>query len=275
VTRAGAVSRAGPGPGTLLDVARPAKGESVLSRVVRIFETFGPDTPALRVSDIARGAGLHVATASRLVDELVGHGWLRRDADRRIRVGVRLWELASRASPTLGLREAAMPFMEDLHAVVGHHTQLAVLEDREVLFVERLSAPGAVVNVTRVAGRLPLHASSSGLLLLAHARADLQEQVLAAPLKGYSRNTVTEPARLRRFLADVRRDGYAFCAGFIDEEATGIAVPLRGPADEVVAALSVIVPNDRNARMQIPALRAAARGISRSMGGAQGNSLIE
>jgi DNA-binding IclR family transcriptional regulator len=247
-------------------MVKPEHGESVLSRVVRIFETFEPDTPALRVTDIARRADLHVATASRLVDALVGHGWLRRDPDRRIRVGVRLWELASRASPTLGLREAAMPFMEDLHAVVGHHTQLAVLEDLEVLFVERLSAPGAVVNVTRVAGRLPLHASSSGLVLLAHAPADLQERVLTGPLGAFRRTTLTDPARLRRFLADVRRTGYAFCAGFIDEETTGIAVPLRGPGGDVVAALSVIVPNDRNARMQIPALRAAARGISRAMG---------
>lgn len=246
-------------------MVRPARGESVLSRVVRIFETFEPDTPALRVSDVARRAGLHVATASRLIDELVGHGWLRRDPDRRVRVGVRLWELASRASPTLGLREAALPFMEDLHAVVGHHTQLAVLEDREVLFVERLSAPGAVVNVTRVAGRLPLHASSSGLVLLAHAPAELREEVLTGPLPAYRRTTLTEPARLRRFLADVRRDGYAYCAGFIDEETTGIAVPLRGPAGDVVAALSVIVPTGRNARMQIPALRAAARGISRTI----------
>jgi DNA-binding IclR family transcriptional regulator len=241
------------------------KRDSVLTRIVRIFEAFEPDAPALRVTDIARRTGLHVATASRLIEELVGHGWLRRDTDRRVRVGVRLWELASRASPTLGLREAALPFMEDLHAVVGHHTQLAVLEDREVLFVERLSAPGAVVNVTRVAGRLPLHASSSGLVLLAHAPAELQEQVLAGPLEAFRRTTLIEPERLRRFLADVRRDGYAFCAGFIDEETTGIAVPLRGPRGDVVAALSVIVPTGESARMQIPALRAAARGISRTL----------
>jgi DNA-binding IclR family transcriptional regulator len=83
----------------------------VLSKAVRIFEVFSTDTPALGVSEVARRAGLHVATASRLVDELVGHGWLQRDADRRVRIGVRMWELASRASPTLSLREAAMPFM--------------------------------------------------------------------------------------------------------------------------------------------------------------------
>jgi DNA-binding IclR family transcriptional regulator len=247
-------------------VAKPSNGESVLSRVVRIFETFESDAPALRVSEIARRAGLHVATASRLVDELVRHGWLHRDADRRIRIGVRIWELASRASPTLSLREAAMPFMEDLHAVVGHHIQLGVLEGKEVLFVERLSAPGAIINITRVAGRLPLHVSSSGLVLLAHSPAELQEEVLAGPLKSYSANTVSDSAALRRMLADIRKSGYSFCRGFVDEETTGIAVPVRGPGGQVVAALAVIVPSDRNARTQIPALQAAARGVSRVMG---------
>jgi DNA-binding IclR family transcriptional regulator len=243
------------------DVVKPSPGESVLSRVVRIFETFESDVPALRVSEIARRAGLHVATASRLVEELVRHGWLHRDADRRIRIGVRIWELASRASPTLTLRDAAMPFMEDLHAVVGHHTQLGVLEGKEVLFVERLSAPGAVLNITRVAGRLPLNVSSSGLVLLAHAPAELRDEVLAGPLKAY-RGAAADSVTLRRTLADIRKNGYAFCPGFVDEETTGIAVPVRR-AGQVIAALAVIVPNDGNARTQIPALLAAARGVSR------------
>jgi DNA-binding IclR family transcriptional regulator len=158
-----------------------------------------------------------------------------------------------------------MPFMEDLHAVVRHHTQLGVLDGQEVLFVERLSAPGAVINITRIAGRLPLHASSSGLVLLAHASRELQERVLSGSLRAYTRHTVVDPARLRALLADVRKTEVAFCRGFVDERATGIAVPLRGTKDDILAALSVIVPNDANARMQIPALQAAARGITRAM----------
>jgi DNA-binding IclR family transcriptional regulator len=81
----------------------------------------------LSVTQIARRARLHPATASRLVAELEAHGLLAREPDRRVRVGVRLWELALRASPALGLREAAMPFMEDAHAVLGQHVQLGVL----------------------------------------------------------------------------------------------------------------------------------------------------
>ena len=179
-------------------MARSATGESVLARAVRIFEAFTPDENVLSVGQISRRARLHPATASRLISELEAHGLLAREADRRVRVGVRMWELALRASPALGLRQTAMPFMEDAHAVLGHHVQLGVLDGTEVLFLERLSAPGAVINYTRIAGRLPLHVSSSGLVLLAFGRRELQEQVLTGPLARYTARTLTSPARCGR-----------------------------------------------------------------------------
>ncbi|MFE4670485.1 IclR family transcriptional regulator [Streptomyces sp. NPDC056716] len=241
--------------------------ESVLSRTVRIIEAFSPDDPALTVSEIARRADLHVATASRLVGELVAHGLLSRDTDRKVRLGVRLWELVTRASPALSLRNTALPFMEGVHDVVGHHVQLGVLDGEEVLFLERLTAPGAVINYTRVAGRLPLHASSSGLVLLAHSTPDLKERVLARPLTGYTPGTPATPARLRSLLADVRLRGYAYCPGFVHEEALGIAAPVRAAKGGVVAALSVIVPNDETGRTVVPVVQTAARGLSRALGG--------
>ena len=252
-------------------MARTQSGESVLTRAVRIFEAFTPDEPVLSVSEIARRVPLHIATASRLIGELVRHGLLARQPDGRVRIGVRFWELAQRASPTLTLRDAAMPFLEDLHGVIGHHVQLGVLDGDHALFVERLTAPGAVVNYTRIAGRLNLHASSSGLVLLAHAPAELQERILAGPLPSYTPNTITTADRLRGTLAEIRKAGFALCAGHIHPDATGVAVPVRG-ADghngtdgQVVAALSAIVPNDGNAYQQVPVLMAAARGITRTL----------
>ncbi|MFC4946273.1 IclR family transcriptional regulator [Pseudonocardia sp. GCM10023141] len=250
-------------------MVRTGNGESVISRALRIFEAFSADDRTLRVSDIAARTGLHLATASRLVAELVDHGLLARDADRRVRIGVRLWELASRASPALSLREAAMPFLEDLHAVVGHHVQLGVLDGREVLFLERLSAPGAVINYTRIAGRLPLHVSSSGLVLLAHAPRELQESVLAGPLRAFTPHTITTAARLRVTLAGIRKQGFVHCAGHIHEEALGLAVPVFDPARAVVAALSAIVPNDETGHAVVPVLMAAARGVGRTLEGSR------
>jgi DNA-binding IclR family transcriptional regulator len=243
---------------------RVRTGESVVARVVRVLEAFTPDDPALSVTEIARRSGLPVTTASRLIAELAAHGMLAR-RDGEVRVGVRMWELAQRASPTLSLREAAMPFLEDLHAVIGQHVQLAVLDGDEVLFVERMSAPNAVINYTRIAGRLSLHASSSGQVLLAHAPAEQQERVLAGPLRRLTPNTPTRPDLIRAMLAEIRRRNYALCPGFIHVDAAGVAVPVRDGSGAVVAAIGAVVPNDGNAYVHVPALLAAARGIGRTL----------
>jgi DNA-binding IclR family transcriptional regulator len=246
-------------------MARTPTGESVLARAVRVLEAFTTDSPALPVGEVARRSGLHVATASRLVAELVAQGLLERGPGRQVRVGVRLWELGSRASPTVSLRDAAMPFLEDVHAVVRHHVQLGVLDGADVLFLERLSARDAVVNFSRIAGRLPLATSSSGLVLLAHAPVELQERVLAGPLHPVTPAGLATPAQLRAALAEVRRNRCAVLAGHQHPDSTGVAVPVRGERGEVVAALSVIVPNDGRAAGLTPLLLAAALGIGRAL----------
>ncbi|QVI27245.1 IclR family transcriptional regulator [Mycolicibacterium neoaurum] len=246
-------------------MARSDSGESVLERAVRILEVFDSDSVAVSVTDIADRAGLPLSTASRLIDELVDHGLLRRDKQRRVRIGMRLWELASRASPMRSLRDAAMPFLEDLHAVVGHHVQVGVLDGDDVLFIERLSAPGAVINVTRIAGRLPIHASSSGLVLLAHSTVAMQERIAAGRLARLTDQTIGDGKHLRAVLAEIRRIGYSLCPGHIHLDATGIAVPIRDGADTVVGALSAIVPRDDTAVNHVPALLACSRGIHRAL----------
>jgi DNA-binding IclR family transcriptional regulator len=247
-------------------VVRIGTGESVLSRAIRIVEVFSPTDPVLPVSEIARRTGLHVATASRLIAELVDHGLLERTPDRGVRIGVRMWELGWRASPRLSLRDAAMPFLEDLHAVVGHHAQLGVLDGGEVLFIERLSARDAVINYSRIAGRLELPHSSSGLVLLAHAPRELQEEVLTRPLRPPTPAAISTPQQLRAALAEVRRQQSAVLAGHQHGDATGVAVPIRDPRGDVVAALSVIVPNDGRGPALVPVLLAAARGVTRALG---------
>lgn len=258
-------------------MARSASGESVLTRTMRILRAFSTVSTSLTVSEIARHTGLPKATAHRLVAELVTLGALEREPDRRVRVGYQLWEMAARSSPARDLGRAALPFMEDLQAVVREHTQLGVLEGDDVLYLERLSAREAGRNVAEIAGRLPVHATSTGLVLLAHGPDELRERVLGADLRAHTPHTVTDPVELRRLLAAVRRDGYAVAPGMIDPGAAGLAAPVRDRDDRVVAALSVVVPfpGATPPRAHLPALVAAARGVSRAMGApARGGGVI-
>ncbi len=231
----------------------------MIRRLMRIISSFDHSKPAMSVAVLAKRAGIPLATTHRLVNELVNEGVLRREPDGRIRLGLRLWELASRSSEVLSLRQSALPFMEDVQAVIRQHTQLAVLQDDEVLFVERLSSRDSVVNEAKVAGRLPVHVSSSGMVLLAHSPPQKQEAYLL-------RNADTVDAgRLRRDLAGVRQSGYAALAGYVVADTTGIAVPVPGPQD-VIAALGVVVAaGEENIPATVPALMTAARGIARAV----------
>ncbi|CAL9364075.1 IclR family transcriptional regulator [Streptomyces sp. Tu 3180] len=247
-------------------MANSPTGETVTERIVRVLETFGTDRTVQTTAEIGRRAGLPSSTAHRMVADLVECGLLERDEEQRVRLGMRLWELALRGSRALRLRQAALPFMERVQARIGEHTQLAVVENDETLFIERLSHPHAGANITRIAGRLPLHASSSGLVLLAHGPEELRERVLTGPLEAVSRETVTDPARLRRVLADIRRDGVVVAPGSVETVSTGVAVPVREERGRVIAALSAVLPRGAPTRHAVAELRAAASAISAAIG---------
>jgi DNA-binding IclR family transcriptional regulator len=234
--------------------------------VLAVLDAFTRDRPALSLSEIARSTGVPLSTAHRLVAELCSWGGLERDDDGRYRVGLRIWELGALAPRGLGLREAALPFMEDLYEVTHENVQLAVREGTEVLYVERFAARDAVTVLTRVGGRFALPPTGVGLVLLAHAPADVQERVLAAPLQRYTPFTLTDPRQLRRVLAEVRRTGVAVSDRQVTADAVSVAAPIevRGT---VVAALSIVVRGRSPAavRSLTPGVRAAARGISRAL----------
>jgi DNA-binding IclR family transcriptional regulator len=249
--------------GTVVNRREP--GVSVTARVLRVFEAFTASQPRLTLSEISRRTGLPLTTAHRLVEDLVRWGALERDDESRYRIGLRLWEVGALAPRGLGLREQAMPFLEDLYEATHQVVQLAVRDGVEALYVERISGRGAVGVISRVGGRLPLHATGVGLVLLAHAPADVQERVLAAPLKRFTERTVTSPRELRRMLATVRRTGVAVTDGQIELKALSVAAPIHDRDDSVVAALSIVIPSTEPAAPHMPAVRAAARGVSRAL----------
>jgi DNA-binding IclR family transcriptional regulator len=247
-------------------VARGSKGESVLHRHLRILEAFDAWHPFLTLSEIADAAGLPRSSTHRLIGELEREGMLERLPDRTYRLGVRLWEFASRTPGAVGLREIARPWLEAVHARVRQHTQLGVLSGHDVLFIDRMSTPDAVVNATLIGGRIPLHASSSGLVLLAHADPRLISEVEGAEFRAYTEHTIRTAAQLRAALDRVRTDGYAVGEGYIHPESRGIAVPVVGPGGEVYAAMGVVVPNDGGSPLPyVNLLRRAAAGVARDL----------
>lgn len=245
-------------------MARSASGDSVVDRVARVLDAFASSSPTLSVSELSERTGLPLSTASRLAKQLIGHKLLVRDQDGRIGIGLRLWQVAVRASPIVNLRAVAMPALQELHATTGAHVQLNVLREREVVIIERLSRPGDLDIAGSIGNKLPVHASAAGLVLLAHAAAEEQEAVVSGTLKRFTDRTLASGPELRRFLAAVRQDGFAYCPGHIDMRVTSVAAPIHGSGGKVVAAMAVVAAN-ADARSSLPVLMALAGSTSRSL----------
>jgi DNA-binding IclR family transcriptional regulator len=242
-------------------------GTSVTHKVLALLGAFSADAPILTLSDMARRAGVSLPTAHRRVAELVQWGALERTADGRYSIGLRLWEVATLAPQSLGLRDVAMPFLQDLMAVTQRQVvHLAVREDLDVVFVERIRGHGAPPVRSRAGGRYGAFATWVGLVLLAHASPAVQERVVNSSPFRYTDRSMSQPGKLISLLAGIRRDGYAVSDRMVDNQILSVGAPVHGPNRTAVAALSVAVAaGSQSPAALIPLVRSTALGISRAL----------
>ena len=241
-------------------------GQPVVVRALSLLEQFTERRRALGLSELARLAGLAPATALRLVRHLTEWGALERLEDGRYVVGVRLWEIASLSPRGHGVRQIALPYLEDLYEVTRHHVLLAVREGTDAVLIDRLSSRQATEVAYRVGGRMPLRTTAVGQVLLAHAGPEVLEVLLAQPAKAEPGSGDLQADGLRRVLAGVKQSGSAVVRRTHPSRTVSVAAPIYA-ADGVVAALSIVVPDAATpARELVPLVRAAARAISRSLG---------
>jgi DNA-binding IclR family transcriptional regulator len=242
-----------------------ARGSSMAARTLSVLAAFDSDAPRRTLSELAQVTGLPLSTAHRLVAELVTWGALARRPDGRYEIGRRIWDLGLLAPVSLGLRDVALPFLQDISAATGENAHLAVRDGTSALYVERISGSRAVPIVSRSGSRLPLHATGVGKVLLAHA----DDEVVRAALGAARRSTpytVVAPGALRRQLADVRRRGFATTAEEMTLGTRSVAVPVTDSAGRVVAALGIVAGSSRRDLTRlVPVLAVAARGIARAV----------
>jgi DNA-binding IclR family transcriptional regulator len=240
-------------------------GASVTGRALSLLAAFDEEHRRLGLTELADRAGLPLATAHRLVGELVAFGALARTTSGDYVVGRRLWDLGLLAPVQTGLREDASPYLHDLYGATLATVHLAVRDGTSVLYVDRLRGHASVPVVSSIGSRLPLHTTGVGKVLLAHAPPEVQGEVLAN-LSRVTPYSITQPGTLRRQLARVVRDGYATTVEEMSLGACSVAVPIRRGGD-VVASLGLVVPSLRKDRPRlVAALQVAARGIERAIG---------
>ena len=245
---------------SVVSLAGPA--DSVIGKVRLILEAFQPDEEALSLTELTRRTGVPKTSVHRIIQELVAWGALERYGCG-YRLGLRLFELGQLAPRQRGLCELAHPDLEELARATAETVHCAVRDGHEVLYVEKLGGYRLVTRPSRTGGRMPLHCTATGKVLLAFAPPQVAETVLAAPQPRRTPRTVVAPGLLRAELAAIRSAGYA-----LESEETrlgylSVAAPVMDASLRVCAAVSVAAPTARAqlARL-VPAVRKAASQIS-------------
>jgi hypothetical protein len=155
--------------------------EGGLDRAAAILGAFDAAHRELTLAALVARSGLPRSTTHRTADRMIRLGWLEKPGDR-YRIGNRLFEVASLAPIRLELREAVLPFLQDLHQATKITVQLGVLDGTQVLVVEKITGHRAMPMLSQTGGMIPAYCSALGRAILAYSEPAVIDAVLAGPL---------------------------------------------------------------------------------------------
>jgi DNA-binding IclR family transcriptional regulator len=248
-----------------------AGGVQSVDRAISVLEILAHRGSA-GVSEVAAEIGVHKSTAFRLLSALESRGLVEQAGDRgKYELGFGVVRLASSVPGRLNLVRQARPVCEQIAQSVGETVNLAVIRARYVVNLDQVRGPAAVSAQNWVGQLTPLHATSSGKVLLAHlATAQRKALLNETGLPAFTAKTVRSRRALEAELATVRTAGYATTLQEYEDGLNAIAAPIHDDTGAVVAAVSVSGPAYRLGRRRLrevsSALVAAAEQISARMG---------
>jgi IclR family pca regulon transcriptional regulator len=210
-----------------------------LERGIAVIQVFSREHPSLTLSEVARLTGITRATARRILLTLEDLGHVRSDG-RRFSLTPRVLTLGWAYLSSLNLWDVAQPLMEELAERMHESCSAATLDLPDVVYVARVPTHRIMTISLGVGTRLPAHCTSMGRVLLADLPDDELDAFLEeGPLEAYTDRTIVDPARLRRELGTVRKQGWAMVDQELEIGLRSIAAPIRAASGRTLAALNL------------------------------------
>ncbi|MBN1266362.1 MAG: IclR family transcriptional regulator [Anaerolineales bacterium] len=215
-----------------------------LAKALQILDVFSSDHSVLGVRDIARKLGLPASTTGRIMATLTQAGVLLQDPNtRRYSMGMKVLQWARAAQSSLGLRDLAIPFMEELKKISGETVTLSMVEGPYRIIVERMESPFLMRYVVNPGDLMPLHCGASGKVLLAFMAEEERESVLnLISWEQYTTNTITDRTQLSLELTDIQKNGYSISMGERIADVGSVAAPVFNTRGQCTAALTISGP---------------------------------
>lgn len=250
------------------------KEENFLSSVknaLRILKSFTMDEPEKKISELSQELGLNKSTVSRTMTTLASEGFVYKDPEsKKYRLGLSILSLSGVVNNHMDIYRESQPVLNKLVDTLGETAHISVLDQLEVVYLQKVDCTHPVRYLTHIGKRNPTYATSSGKVLLAYSDEDLVEEVIEKGLQQFTKNTITDPVKLKEKLQEVRKNGFAYSIEEILEGVNSIAAPIYDYKGKVIAALSVVGPKQRILPHRINSMaklvKSSAQEISNRMG---------
>ncbi|MGV9378873.1 IclR family transcriptional regulator [Nonomuraea sp. NPDC003707] len=246
-------------------------GVQSVDRAISVLEILSRRGEA-GVSEVAAEIDVHKSTAFRLLGALEARGLVEQAEERgKYRLGFGIIRLAGGVNTQLDVTQRGRPVCQRLAEEFGETVNIAVLRSNYAVNLDQVRGASAVTTYNWVGQITPLHATSSGKVLMAHLDERQRERVLSdGALESFTPRTVTDLDRLREQLTEIKQAGYGYCLEELEEGLNAMAAPIRSYHGDVVAAVSASGPAYRFTAERMhelaPVLIGGADEISRRLG---------
>jgi len=217
---------------------------------------------------VAEQAGLHTASAHRILGALMAHGLVEKTGAGEYDLGVRWLEVGNRLRARLNIRQVAMPYMQQLAELTGETVNLIVRRGDEAVYIERVSGGQTLIQVVQVVGaHAPLHVTAVGKIFLAEdSPSGVMGYAERTGLPAYTPNTLTTLESLSAELDTIRREQVARDREEAELGVACIGAPVRDAEGKLIAGLSISAPADRHKPGWVEALKKAAGQTGAALG---------
>jgi IclR family transcriptional regulator, KDG regulon repressor len=219
----------------------------VIDRAAQILDCFGFEHQELSVSEIGAKTNLHRSTAHRILMALEYNDLIQQNPENgKYRLGIKLFRLGHQAVSHLNLREICRPFLTRIMNETKETVHLAVLDEDQVLYLDKVEGPHALRMPSRVGRRIPTYCTSLGKAMLSclddqQVKNIFRNQVL----RPYTANTLKTASQLLYDLRMIRKRGYSIDNEEIEIGLRCVGAPIKDYTGAMVGAISAAAPSAR------------------------------
>ncbi len=261
-------------------MANTTGSNSTLFRGMAIMQRIADSKRGMSISELVETVELPKPTVHRITTQLEEEGFLQRNpTDKRFLVGNNLKEFSLSVLSNESVGAPRHAILKALSEEIGETCNCTILDGNNTVYFDRVESNWPITINLHPGSKLPIHATASGKLFLAHMTPRDRKRLLnAAPLSQNTEKTIVSPELLEEQLKAIKKEGVGYDNEEFLEGMVAIAVPVFNKKNRICFTVAVHAPTARKTlddlREYIPSLRNAASALASSYCTAENNQEI-